>query len=168
LTPTGDFPEEKSKNKCTLCGSDATLQFISKEWNAHKFKKLRVFIEINAELIHCHGHIYFFRARFSTVMHGKYEYSLYLFLNFTKSGTFELPRICNGSHCTVVGVSGPAFKYSSTFEEAQPKPLWTRAVQNLMPRVFNDLIDDFTKSDFKSFWDNFEISKIVLKYGDLI
>jgi hypothetical protein len=24
-------------------------------------------------------------------------------------------------------------------------------------RVFNDLIDDFTKSDFKSFWDDFEI-----------
>jgi hypothetical protein len=35
-------------------------------------------------------------------------------------------------------------------------------------RVFNDLIDDFTKSDFKSFWDNFEIFKIILKYGDLI
>jgi hypothetical protein len=26
-----------------------------------------------------------------------------------------------------------------------------------MIRVFNDLIDDFTKSDFKSFWDDFEI-----------
>jgi hypothetical protein len=35
-------------------------------------------------------------------------------------------------------------------------------------RVFNDLIDDFTKSDFKSFWDDFEIFKIRLKYGDLI
>jgi hypothetical protein len=35
-------------------------------------------------------------------------------------------------------------------------------------RVFNDLIDDFTKSDFKSFWDDFEIFKIILKYGDLI
>jgi hypothetical protein len=35
-------------------------------------------------------------------------------------------------------------------------------------RVFNDLIDDFTKSDFKSFWDDFEIFKITLKYGDLI
>jgi hypothetical protein len=28
-------------------------------------------------------------------------------------------------------------------------------------RVFNDLIDDFTKSDFKSFWDDFEIFKII-------
>jgi hypothetical protein len=35
-------------------------------------------------------------------------------------------------------------------------------------RVFNDLIDDFTKSDFKSFWDDFEIFKITLKNGDLI
>jgi hypothetical protein len=35
-------------------------------------------------------------------------------------------------------------------------------------RVLKDLIDDFTKSDFKSFWDDFEIFKIVLKYGDLI
>jgi hypothetical protein len=35
-------------------------------------------------------------------------------------------------------------------------------------RVFNDLIDDFTKSDYKSFWDDFEIFKIILKYGDLI
>jgi hypothetical protein len=35
-------------------------------------------------------------------------------------------------------------------------------------RVFNDLIDDFTKSDFKSFWDDFVIFKIILKYGDLI
>jgi hypothetical protein len=35
-------------------------------------------------------------------------------------------------------------------------------------RVFNDLIDDFTKSDFKSFWDDFEIFKIMLKFGDLI
>jgi hypothetical protein len=35
-------------------------------------------------------------------------------------------------------------------------------------RVFNDLIDDFTKSDFKSFWDDFEIFKIIMKYGDLI
>jgi hypothetical protein len=35
-------------------------------------------------------------------------------------------------------------------------------------RVFNDLIDDFTKSDFKSFCDDFEIFKIILKYGDLI
>jgi hypothetical protein len=34
--------------------------------------------------------------------------------------------------------------------------------------VFNDLIDDFTKSDFKSFWDDFEIFEIALKYGDLI
>jgi hypothetical protein len=31
-------------------------------------------------------------------------------------------------------------------------------------RVFND----FTKSDFKSFWDNSEIFKIILKYGDFI
>jgi hypothetical protein len=36
------------------------------------------------------------------------------------------------------------------------------------PEPFNDLIDDFTKSDFKSFWDDFEIFKIPLKYGDLI
>jgi hypothetical protein len=36
------------------------------------------------------------------------------------------------------------------------------------PKPFNDLIDDFTKSDFKSFWDDFEIFKIPLKYGDLI
>jgi hypothetical protein len=35
-------------------------------------------------------------------------------------------------------------------------------------RVFNDLIDDFTKSDFKSFLDNFEIFQITLKYSDLI
>jgi hypothetical protein len=35
-------------------------------------------------------------------------------------------------------------------------------------KVFNDLIDDFTKSDFKSFWDDFEIFKIILKSGDLI
>jgi hypothetical protein len=35
-------------------------------------------------------------------------------------------------------------------------------------RVFNDLIDAFTKSDFKSIWDDFEIFKIILKYGDLI
>jgi hypothetical protein len=35
-------------------------------------------------------------------------------------------------------------------------------------RVFNDLIDDFTKLDFKSFWDDFEIFKIILKYGDFI
>jgi hypothetical protein len=35
-------------------------------------------------------------------------------------------------------------------------------------RAFNDLIDDFTKSDFKSFWDDFEIFKIMLKFGDLI
>jgi hypothetical protein len=35
-------------------------------------------------------------------------------------------------------------------------------------RVFNDLIDDFTKSDFKSFWDDFEIFEILWKYGDLI
>jgi hypothetical protein len=38
----------------------------------------------------------------------------------------------------------------------------------LVPRVFNDLIDDFTKSDFKSFWEDFEIYKIILKYGYLI
>jgi hypothetical protein len=38
----------------------------------------------------------------------------------------------------------------------------------LPARVFNDLIDDFTKSDFKSFWDDFEIFKITWKYGDLI
>jgi hypothetical protein len=37
-----------------------------------------------------------------------------------------------------------------------------------MTRVFNDLIDDFTKSDFKSFWDDFVIFKIGLKYGDFI
>jgi hypothetical protein len=37
-----------------------------------------------------------------------------------------------------------------------------------LDRVFNDLIDEFTKSDFKSFWDDFEIFKIILKYGDLI
>jgi hypothetical protein len=30
---------------------------------------------------------------------------------------------------------------------------WTSSVC----RVFNDLIDDFTKSDFKSFWDDFKI-----------
>jgi hypothetical protein len=36
-----------------------------------------------------------------------------------------------------------------------------------LTRVFNDLIDDFTKSDFKSFWDDFEIFKIILKYGNL-
>jgi hypothetical protein len=35
-------------------------------------------------------------------------------------------------------------------------------------RVFNDLIDDFTKSDFKSFLDDFAIFKIMLKFGDLI
>jgi hypothetical protein len=35
-------------------------------------------------------------------------------------------------------------------------------------RVFNDLINDFTKSHFKSFWDDFDIFKITLKYGDLI
>jgi hypothetical protein len=35
-------------------------------------------------------------------------------------------------------------------------------------RVFNDLIDDFTKSDFKSFGDDFDIFTIILKYGDLI
>jgi hypothetical protein len=35
-------------------------------------------------------------------------------------------------------------------------------------KVFNDLIDDFTKSDFKSFGDDFEIFIIILKYGDLI
>jgi hypothetical protein len=39
---------------------------------------------------------------------------------------------------------------------------------SIINRVFNDLIDDFTKSDFKSFWDDFEIFKITLKYGDLI
>jgi hypothetical protein len=38
---------------------------------------------------------------------------------------------------------------------------------SLFLRVFNDLIDDFTKSDFKSFLDDFEIFKITLKYGDL-
>jgi hypothetical protein len=38
----------------------------------------------------------------------------------------------------------------------------------LICRVFNDLIDYFTKSDFKSFWDDFEIFKIILKYEDLI
>jgi hypothetical protein len=35
-------------------------------------------------------------------------------------------------------------------------------------RVFNDLIDDFTKSDFKSIWEDFEIFKITLTFGDLI
>jgi hypothetical protein len=35
-------------------------------------------------------------------------------------------------------------------------------------RVFNDLIDDFTKSDFKSFLEDFEIFKITLKNEDLI
>jgi hypothetical protein len=35
-------------------------------------------------------------------------------------------------------------------------------------RVFNDLIDDFTKSDFKSFLEDFEIFKITLKNDDLI
>jgi hypothetical protein len=30
------------------------------------------------------------------------------------------------------------------------------------------LIDAFTKSDFKSFWDDFVIFKILLKYGDFI
>jgi hypothetical protein len=35
-------------------------------------------------------------------------------------------------------------------------------------RVFNNLIDDFTKSDFKSFLDDFDIFKITLKYGNLI
>jgi hypothetical protein len=38
----------------------------------------------------------------------------------------------------------------------------------LFIRVFSDLIDDFTKSDFKSFWGDFAIFKIILKYGDLI
>jgi hypothetical protein len=38
----------------------------------------------------------------------------------------------------------------------------------LKGRVFTDLIDDFTKSDFKSFWDNFEIFKITSKFGNLI
>jgi hypothetical protein len=35
-------------------------------------------------------------------------------------------------------------------------------------RVFKDLMGDFTKSDLKSFWDNFEILKITLKCGNLI
>jgi hypothetical protein len=38
----------------------------------------------------------------------------------------------------------------------------------VITRVFNDLIEDFTKSDLKSFWNDFEIFKIILKYGDLI
>jgi hypothetical protein len=38
----------------------------------------------------------------------------------------------------------------------------------LTGRVFNNLIDGVTKSDFKSLWDNFEIFKIILKCGDLI
>jgi hypothetical protein len=39
---------------------------------------------------------------------------------------------------------------------------------SVVGRVFNDLIDAFTKSNFKSFWDDFVIFKIRLKYGDLI
>jgi hypothetical protein len=35
-------------------------------------------------------------------------------------------------------------------------------------RLFNDLMDDFTKSDFKSFWDDFETFKVILKHGDMI
>jgi hypothetical protein len=38
----------------------------------------------------------------------------------------------------------------------------------LTGRVFKNLIDVVTKSDFKSLWDNFEIFKIILKCGDLI
>jgi hypothetical protein len=47
----------------------------------------------------------------------------------------------------------------------------TLFLPTLNPKVwkdFNNLIDDFTKSDFKSFWDDFEIFKIPLKHGDLI
>jgi hypothetical protein len=44
----------------------------------------------------------------------------------------------------------------------------TSARRRTTARVFNDLIDDFFKSDFKSFWDDLEIFKITLKYGDLI
>jgi lysyl-tRNA synthetase class I len=44
----------------------------------------------------------------------------------------------------------------------------TIAEAKVVSRVFNDFIDDFTKSDFKLFWDDFEIFKIILKYGDLI
>jgi hypothetical protein len=43
----------------------------------------------------------------------------------------------------------------------------TLIVDYLFGRVFNDLIDDFTKSDLKYFWDDFKIFKITLKYGDL-
>jgi hypothetical protein len=35
-------------------------------------------------------------------------------------------------------------------------------------RVFNDFIEVFTKSDFKSFLDDFDIFEITLKDGDLI
>jgi hypothetical protein len=46
---------------------------------------------------------------------------------------------------------------------------WQEAVVSAKHnRVFKDLIDDFTKSDFKSFWDDFEIFKNMLKFGDLI
>jgi hypothetical protein len=46
-------------------------------------------------------------------------------------------------------------------------PHLTKHLIHAKSRVFNDLIDDFTKSDFKLFSDNFEIFKIILKYGDL-
>jgi hypothetical protein len=46
--------------------------------------------------------------------------------------------------------------------------LYVTNVMMGLSSVFNDLIDDFTKSDFKLIWDNFEIFKIILKYGDLI
>jgi hypothetical protein len=49
--------------------------------------------------------------------------------------------------------------------------MWQMDVTDLwfLPgRVFNDLIDDFTKSDFKSIWDDFEMFKITLTFGDLI
>jgi hypothetical protein len=42
------------------------------------------------------------------------------------------------------------------------------SVQFQSLRVFNDLIDDFTKSDFKSFLDDFAIFEITLKKVDLI
>jgi hypothetical protein len=56
-----------------------------------------------------------------------------------------------------------------------PAVLWpTNSIQFVVvgsrrnSRVFNDLIDDSTKSDFRSFWDDFEIFKIILKLGDLV
>jgi hypothetical protein len=56
--------------------------------------------------------------------------------------------------------------YEVTFQLSNVLLLVRKRLMNT--RVFNDLIDDFTKWEFKSFWDDFAIFKIISKYGDLI